>query len=906
MTKKPKITNYEELGKYKNQFPDDKEKKTKEAKEFLYDLIDEIEKKDKELYEKILQSADYLEFDERMAKGEKTEKEIKEKFEYYKKEFEKSPKSKSMEKPIKTGAIEATPKSSPQKTKDGGVKKKWIIKNVYEEDRKDAESGEGRELDIKEAEWRYKENIKNKKKSAKQEVAMATVAASSRENILSEEKIVAEESQKTAEAKIDTAGTAAEKTATEIFEEAPRAPEIKKELTEEEKREIQDYIYGDKGRHLELYKLWAGKSNEKEFSNDYKIPQEAEKAAFDFFQRREEYSKYFKDESVALRECKKSGYEKGTVELETAKVWKNNAEKALKLAQEELKRKLVDDAFVKKVSEYEGRGVVRSDKDRKEEYAMITGAMLPRIVELDGKLEQMKMNTAYETKERGIFGKVWDKYKGLPKGKRLLASAAMSAGIGAGIAAFSPFGLVAGAGYVGYRAARTLGGGALGAGLNAVVDKLFIQKKYGSQRQEALSQQSEELRKALLTEMESGDWKKEEKKMKLMEMLDNSALSLGGKYNDIAQREGKTRMWTALGTGLVGGLTASGIDVYMMKPAGISHSTAELFGKHTGEIPKGGMVAGGVGGLSEEDILRRGLGIVPEAKQNLGAHMPNIFDIEKPEGIKLTGVLEVHKGDTVWGLIDKKMEGQYGTVYEHLGEARKTFAIDALRDKLATMSPDQLKEIGVSSGDINKLNIGDKIDFGKLMTDENMAKAIEGSKGLSQEQLASVHENLKGGTAEAGVEAMRELPPQTVSAVRIEDLFQQAEQPGFDSVEAAANWADQQGAVDQFLTTETMNSVEGKIGGILKGFNEWDKSGLKKAAEQMGGWDKFMNMKASELFPSGDLSQSGATNVYFNKFVYELQRLTGDATILHDGKTTVKEVLGKINPKEIFGAEYKG
>lgn len=900
MTKKPKITNYEELGKYKSQFPDDKEKKTKEAKEFLYDLIDEIEKKDKELYEKILQSADYLEFDERIAKGEKTEEEIKEKYEYYKKEFEKSPKSKSMEKLIKTGAIEATPKSSPQKTKDGGVKKKWIIKNVYEEDRKDAESGEGRELDIKEAEWRYKENIKNKKKSAKQEVATTTVAAFSRENILPEEKTVAEESQKIAEAKIDTAGTAAEKTATEIFEEAQameaegkvkveatieaaeienaKEPEIKKELTEEEKREIQDYIYGDKGRHLELYKLWAGKSDEKEFSNDYKIPQEAEKAAFDFFQRREEYSKYFKDESAALRECKKSGYEKGTVELETAKVWKNNAEKALKLAQEELKRKLVDDAFAKKVSEYEGRGVVRSDKDRKEEYAMITGSMLPRIVELDGKLEQMKMNTAYETKERGIFGKVWDKYKGLPKGKRLLASAAMSAGIGAGIAAFSPFGLVAGAGYVGYRAARTLGGGALGAGLNAVVDKLFIQKKYGAERQEVLSQQSEELRKALLKEMESGDWKKEEKKMKLMEMLDNSALSLGGKYNDIAQREGKARMWTALGTGLVGGLTASGIDVYMMKPAGISHSTAELFGKHTGEIPKGGMVAGGVGGLSEEDILRRGLGLAPEAKQNLGANMPNIFDIEKPAGIKLSGALEVHKGDTVWSIIDKQLSQGKGVAYDQLGEARKTFAIDALKDKFAAMSSDQLKAIGISSGNINELAIGDKIDLSKIMADENVVKAFESAKGLSQEQLISIHENLK---EVSGVGRVSDLPPQTAEAIKI----------GGEKID---------------VTIAEMESPAGKIGGILNGFNEWDKSGLKKAAEQMGGWDKFMNMKASELFPSGDLSQPGATNIYLNKFAYGLQRLTNDAPTLHDGKTTVKDILNTIKPEKVFGAEYKG
>lgn len=917
--KESKITNLEELGKHRDKFPDEKEKKIEKAKESLYDLIDEIEKDDKELYDKILQSDDYQKFDEQMIKGEKTEEEIREKFEHYKKEFKKSSKSKSMEKPItKPEEAEKMPENSQKKAKGGEVKKKWRIENVYEEDRKDAESGEWLKTDIKEAEWRHKEM---EKKMGKKKEEIAKTAHEGVEKVekshgsvmdIKEAKIAGKE----LETKVESSAQKAEAVIAEAEIEKAKEPEIKKEITEKEKREIQDYIYGDRGRHIELYKLWAGKSDEKEFSNGYRIPQEAEKAAFDFFQRREEYSKYFKDESAALRQYKKSGYKEGSVELETAKVWKINAEKALIAAQEELKRKLVEDAFAKKVSQYEERGVVRSDKDRKEEYAMITASMLPRIVELDGELEQMKMNIAYETKERGIFGKMWDKYKGLSKGKRLLASAAMSAGIGAGIAAFSPLGLIAGAGYVGYRAARTLGGGALGAGLNAAVDKLFIQKKYGTERREALSQQSEELRRTLLAEMESGDWKKEEKKMKLMEMLDNSALSLGGKYNDIAQREGKARMWTALGTGIVGGLTASGIDVYMMKPAGLSHSTAELFGGQTGGIPK----------ISVEATLLE----------------------QKPEGIKLVGALEVHKGDTVWGIIDKQLSQIKGATYEHLGEARKTFTIDSLKDKVAAMSPDDLKKIGISSGNIDKLNIGDKIDFSKILADENVANALEGAERLNNEQITNIAHN-----NELILEYFKSHPEKALTGETIEKILHPGSKGGITLPEAQfreysdpndtlSNLINQTKADDyesqmkpymneviakleekglsadeimdrqDIITKEVvakmaedgitlntgdvinienlqnmMDSPEGKLGGLVQRLIDSkivNGKSLEQAIDTVGSMDKLMKLKLSEF------------SIEFYGKLNDLAHLGPDAK-----EKTLEDVLKLISSKEIFG-----
>lgn len=140
-------------------------------------------------------------------------------------------------------------------------------------------------------------------------------------------------------------------------------------------------------------------------------------------------------------------------------------------------------------------------------------------------------------------------------------------------------------------------------------------------------------------------------------------------------------------------------------------------------------------------------------------------------------------------------------------------------------------------------------------------------------------------------EAISNLPPQAVPGMKVEDLSQQAD----------------------LQTIEEMKKYyelpDNKLLEIIRGehFNRIDERGFLSYVNQLrGGYKEFLEMKASDLFPSGDLSQPGATNVYLNKFAYELQRLTGDSAILHDGKTTVKEVLGKINPKEIFGAEYKG
>lgn len=84
----------------------------------------------------------------------------------------------------------------------------------------------------------------------------------------------------------------------------------------------------------------------------------------------------------------------------------------------------------------------------------------------------------------------------------------------------------------------------------------------------------------------------------------------------------------------------------------------------------------------------------------------------------ISSTVEVQKGDKVWSLINKQLETRYGNAYEHLDPARKTYVIDALKDKVAA-HPDQF---GLK--DIDKIKIGQKINLGKLFENNDQVKNI--------------------------------------------------------------------------------------------------------------------------------------------------------------------------------------
>ena len=70
---------------------------------------------------------------------------------------------------------------------------------------------------------------------------------------------------------------------------------------------------------------------------------------------------------------------------------------------------------------------------------------------------------------------------------------------------------------------------------------------------------------------------------------------------------------------------------------------------------------------------------------------------------------------TLWGGIEKTLQDQ--GYFDNLDEGRQTFLIDSIKDKFATMSPDELREIGISSGNISIVHPGETIDLSSVLED---------------------------------------------------------------------------------------------------------------------------------------------------------------------------------------------
>ncbi len=110
-----------------------------------------------------------------------------------------------------------------------------------------------------------------------------------------------------------------------------------------------------------------------------------------------------------------------------------------------------------------------------------------------------------------------------------------------------------------------------------------------------------------------------------------------------------------------------------------------------------------------------------------------VLGIEQEKGAK---VFEVQKGDTVWKLVGDNIPKEY---LDGVAPDQKVYVIDALKDRLAAMSPEQLRAIGISSGNIDKLAIGDKINLSSVLEDKTLLEKVQGeAKGFVPQPPASL------------------------------------------------------------------------------------------------------------------------------------------------------------------------
>lgn len=95
----------------------------------------------------------------------------------------------------------------------------------------------------------------------------------------------------------------------------------------------------------------------------------------------------------------------------------------------------------------------------------------------------------------------------------------------------------------------------------------------------------------------------------------------------------------------------------------------------------------------------------------------------------------VRSGDNFWNLV-KARTGGLG-----LDEGRSRYLIDLIKDKAATLSPKEVRALGIASGDISKLQPGDHIDFTRLFGTKDLDSYLSQAKGISYATTQSVLEH---------------------------------------------------------------------------------------------------------------------------------------------------------------------
>ncbi len=99
-------------------------------------------------------------------------------------------------------------------------------------------------------------------------------------------------------------------------------------------------------------------------------------------------------------------------------------------------------------------------------------------------------------------------------------------------------------------------------------------------------------------------------------------------------------------------------------------------------------------------------------------------------------VLEVHKGDTVWSLAKEQLHQRLGAQFDSLDEARKTYLIDGIKDKIAA------NPSAFGLRDIDQLQVGDKIDFTEAFKDPELLKELQAHAAqLDQADLQNIISN---------------------------------------------------------------------------------------------------------------------------------------------------------------------
>ena len=122
-----------------------------------------------------------------------------------------------------------------------------------------------------------------------------------------------------------------------------------------------------------------------------------------------------------------------------------------------------------------------------------------------------------------------------------------------------------------------------------------------------------------------------------------------------------------------------------------------------------------------------------DAIEPFGSAYEETLEISEKGDVPLfTSPHVVQPGENVWNILKEK------TVQFSLDEGRKTYFIDHMKDVLAGLSPEKIRELGIESGDINLIRPGERIDFSHVLGTEQVGEALTEARSISDDTVASI------------------------------------------------------------------------------------------------------------------------------------------------------------------------
>lgn len=197
---------------------------------------------------------------------------------------------------------------------------------------------------------------------------------------------------------------------------------------------------------------------------------------------------------------------------------------------------------------------------------------------------------------------------------------------------------------------------------------------------------------------------------------------------DFGQASKKAAAAVALET-----LAEAGFNFMMPHDESVMATTAATTGSETPEVTAQS-VAQRVSSGGQDIMSNENVGHIDDLK-----HGPLLSEtnVVSADAVVPTEPYTVKSGDKLWKLLADDLRER--KIFNGLSaEGQRDYVIDALKDKIAAMSDGERKLLGISSGNINKLTVGDKLDFNKLFDHDVVGGALKNAKLLSAEEISAI------------------------------------------------------------------------------------------------------------------------------------------------------------------------